>query len=81
MTAEILPSWHEGTARPAVLDFLDSVEQIPPDERIAVFDNDGVTWCEKPNGSQLEFRISDSNQCVVGSQVDWTTGFVDRELS
>jgi hypothetical protein len=24
------------------------VKDVPPEERIAVFDNDGTLWCEKP---------------------------------
>lgn len=49
----ILPAWREGKTRTAILDFFDSIEQIPPDERVAVFDNDGTMWCEKPNYTQV----------------------------
>jgi hypothetical protein len=30
-------------------------KRYPPDERIAVFDNDGTLWCEKPMPIQLDF--------------------------
>ena len=29
----------------------------PPDERVAVFDNDGTLWCEKPMPIQLDFIL------------------------
>ena len=30
---------------------------MPPDERVAVFDNDGTLWCEKPMPIQLDFIL------------------------
>ena len=27
---------------------------VPVDERVAVFDNDGTLWCEKPQPIQLD---------------------------
>jgi phosphoserine phosphatase len=30
---------------------------VPPDERIAVFDNDGTLWCEKPMYIQLDYLL------------------------
>ena len=57
MTDAVLPSWREGTTRRALLDFFDRVDEIPPADRVAVFDNDGTLWCEKPNYTQLEFLI------------------------
>ena len=29
----------------------------PPEARIAVFDNDGTLWCEKPAYIQLDFLV------------------------
>ena len=29
----------------------------PPEERVAVFDNDGTLWCEKPMPIQLDFIL------------------------
>lgn len=52
--ADPLESWHEGEARSAILDFVDTVTDptsdnfVPADERVAVFDNDGTLWTEKP---------------------------------
>lgn len=49
-----LPSWHSGTAKTAILEFVHQTttqgnpSYIPPEERIATFDNDGTLWPEKP---------------------------------
>jgi phosphoglycolate phosphatase-like HAD superfamily hydrolase len=58
-----LPSWNEGAARDAILSFVDrtcgegSAEAVPLVERVAVFDNDGTLWCEKPMPIQLDFIL------------------------
>jgi hypothetical protein len=30
---------------------------VPVEERVAVFDNDGTLWCEKPMPNQLDFIL------------------------
>jgi phosphoserine phosphatase len=55
-----LPSWIDGPAKSAVLEFIRSVTTsgasfVPPSERIATFDNDGTLWCEKPLYVQADF--------------------------
>jgi phosphoglycolate phosphatase-like HAD superfamily hydrolase len=57
---DLLPSWAEGTAKSAILEFTASVTEpgasyVPPAERIATFDNDGTLWCEKPQYVQADF--------------------------
>jgi phosphoserine phosphatase len=57
---DLLPSWTEGAAKSAVLEFTESVSRpgasyMPPPERIAAFDNDGTLWCEKPQYVQADF--------------------------
>jgi phosphoserine phosphatase len=58
-----LPSWRGGTSRQAILEFVErattegSPEFVPPEERVAVFDNDGTLWCEKPMPIQLDFIL------------------------
>ncbi len=54
---ERLASWRVGATRDAVLDFLDAARDVPVDDRVAVFDNDGTLWCERPNYVQLEFLL------------------------
>lgn len=66
MTSDgLLPSWREGVARSAVLEFLARAEQIPRAERVAVFDNDGTLICEKPNYLQLEFMLAELGRAVA----------------
>jgi phosphoglycolate phosphatase-like HAD superfamily hydrolase len=61
--AEPLPSWNDGAAKSAILDFVARVTKeggpdfVPPPERIATFDNDGTLWCEQPIQVQLFFLI------------------------
>lgn len=55
MPEDLLPSWRESSARAAVIDFLTVADQIKPERRLAVFDNDGTLWCEKPRYPQLDF--------------------------
>lgn len=57
----VLPSWQEGKAKQAIIDFVHQVTDensdsyVVPEERIATFDNDGTLWVEKPLLTQLEF--------------------------
>jgi phosphoglycolate phosphatase-like HAD superfamily hydrolase len=56
---EVLTSWNAGAARQAVVDFVERTvaEDVPVDERMAVFDNDGTLWCEKPMPIQADFIL------------------------
>ena len=51
---DLLPSWNEGPAKKAIVEFVKKVtsagelEFVKPSERIVVFDNDGTLWVEKP---------------------------------
>ena len=51
---DALPSWNEGDAKKAIVDFVQRVtaaggaDFMPVARRIAVFDNDGNLWSEKP---------------------------------
>ena len=57
MAEQLLPSWRGGPARSAILDFLEVADEIDPENRLAVFDNDGTLWCEKPRYTQLDFFV------------------------
>ena len=51
--ADWLESWHDTATRQAIVDFVEGPAQsIPPEERVAVFDNDGTLWCEKPTADR-----------------------------
>jgi phosphoserine phosphatase len=60
-TAVGLQSWREGAAKQAILDFVErtssGADAVPVEERVAVFDNDGTLWCEKPMPIQLDFIL------------------------
>src|SRR4051812_28070328 len=54
----ILASWNDGAARRAIVQFVErTVAEVPVEERVAVFDNDGTLWCEKPMPIQLDFIL------------------------
>jgi hypothetical protein len=61
--ADPLPSWNEGAAKQAVVQFVNGVtnragpKYVAPAERIAVFDNDGTLWVEQPMYVQLAFVL------------------------
>ncbi len=61
--ADPLPSWRDTPTRQAIVDFVERVstegssDWIPPEERIATFDNDGTLWCERPVYFQLYFAL------------------------
>lgn len=53
-----LKSWNDGPTKSAIVDFVGRVtEQVAPEDRVAVFDNDGTLWCEKPAYIQLDFLV------------------------
>jgi len=62
-TARLLSSWNDSTTKAAILSYVERVtdeggpEFVPTDERVAVFDNDGTLWCEKPMPIQLDFTL------------------------
>jgi phosphoserine phosphatase len=71
-----LPSWNDTGPRRAILDFVARVttgdEAIAPEQRIAVFDNDGTLWCEQPTYVQAAFAF-DRLQALAPSHPAWKT--------
>ena len=62
MSVADLASWNDGPTKSAIVDFVDRVttegpDYVAPEVRIAVFDNDGTLWCEKPMYVQLDFLL------------------------
>jgi hypothetical protein len=44
-----LSSWNDTATTQAIVSFAESAARdVPPDERVAVFDNEGTLWSEKP---------------------------------
>jgi hypothetical protein len=78
VATDALPSWNEGAAKDAVLEFVDRVtDPAGPDfvaepERIAVFDNDGTLWAEQPIYFQLLFAI-DRVKATAPDHPEWAT--------
>jgi phosphoglycolate phosphatase-like HAD superfamily hydrolase len=75
-TGDPLPSWNEGAAKRTILDFVacatnkDCPEFIPPEERIATFDNDGTLWSEQPVYFQFAFAI-DRVKSLAAKHPEW----------
>jgi phosphoglycolate phosphatase-like HAD superfamily hydrolase len=63
--ARRLPSWNDGPTRTALLSFVDAADALPIEERVAVFDNDGTLWCEKPNYPQLLFMLDELGRAAT----------------
>jgi len=59
--ANPLPSWHESPTKTRITTFVNRIcdrqnpDYVKPADRIAVFDNDGTMWSEKPLYFQLLF--------------------------
>jgi phosphoglycolate phosphatase-like HAD superfamily hydrolase len=58
-----LPSWNEGPAKEAILKFVrattdaSSPDFVPPEERVAEFDQDGTLWVEHPVYTQIVYCL------------------------
>ena len=65
-----LPSWNDGKTKQSIIEFVERVttsgspDFVPPEERIATFDQDGTLWCEQPV-AQLEFAAYQVKQMAV----------------
>ena len=74
--SEALPSWNNGAVKSAIVEFVTAVTNpgsqdfLPENERIAVFDNDGTLWSEKPLYFQLLFAI-DRVKVIAEEHPDW----------
>ena len=73
---DTLPSWNDGPAKDSIIQFVESAVDlegpnfIHPNDRIAVFDNDGTLWSEMPIYFQLAFAI-DQLQELAGEHPEW----------
>jgi phosphoglycolate phosphatase-like HAD superfamily hydrolase len=58
-----LPSWNDGPAKSAIVEFVEAVtseggaDYVAPADRIATFDNDGTLWVEHPLYTQAVFAL------------------------
>ncbi len=73
-----MPSWNEGMAKSNIIEFVSTVSNpsspayVPPEERIATFDNDGTLWSERPVYFQLLFAI-DQVKALAPQHPEWQT--------
>jgi len=75
---DALPSWNDGAARRAILDFVARTttaggpDWVPVPERIACFDNDGTLWTEQPIYFQVMFAM-DRVKALAAHHPEWRT--------
>ena len=78
MAQDPLPSWNDGAAKQAILNFVKNTtnqsgpDYIPPEQRIATFDQDGTTWVEHPMYSQVIFAL-DRVVTLAPQHPEWKT--------
>lgn len=76
--AEPLPSWRDGPSKNSIIEFVRAVttqgspDFVPPAERIAVFDNDGTLWSEKPAYFELLFAFEEVKR-MAPQHPEWKT--------
>jgi hypothetical protein len=62
-TADPLPSWNNGEAKQTIIGFVQAVIDrssrtfVPPEARVATFDQDGTLWVEHPIYTQVEYCL------------------------
>ena len=60
---DLLPSWNDGPAKQALVEFVKatttqgSPQFVPPEERVATFDQDGTLWVEHPMYTQVMYCL------------------------
>jgi phosphoserine phosphatase len=73
-----LPSWNATGCKMAIIAFVQETTDpksksfVPPNERIAVFDNDGTLWTEQPMYVQLAFAL-DRVKALSPQHPEWQT--------
>jgi hypothetical protein len=78
MADDPLPSWNDGPAKQAILDFVAAVTAeggekfVAEDDRIATFDNDGTLWIEQPMYAQAFFML-DQITTLAPQHPEWQT--------
>jgi len=73
-----LPSWSDGNVKQAIVKFVQAVTDrgsaqfVPPETRIATFDNDGTLWSEQPLYFQGFFAF-DRVKALAPKHPEWKT--------
>jgi hypothetical protein len=75
-STEPLPSWNDGPTKQAIVQFVQKVVDpskpyyVPPEGRIAAFDNDGTLWAEQPLYFQGLFAF-DRVRALAPNHPEW----------
>jgi hypothetical protein len=75
---ETLPSWNDDKAKTDIVAFVNKVTTkdgdgyVAPEDRIAVFDNDGTLWSEQPFYTQLIFAM-DRVKILAPAHPEWNS--------
>ncbi len=73
-----LPSWNDGPSKQSIVQFVQAVtdranaQYVPPEARIATFDNDGTLWSEQPMYFQGLFAF-DRVKALAPKHSEWKT--------
>lgn len=73
---DVLPSWNDTSSKTRIVDFVKATVTeggegyVAPDDRIAVFDNDGTLWSEQPYYIQLGFAL-DRVKTLAPQHPEW----------
>ena len=84
-SAQPLQSWNEGPARARILAFVQTVTDkaskdfVAPEDRIAVFDNDGTLWAEQPLYFQFVFML-DQVRAAAPKHPEWKNNAAFKAL-
>tara|TARA_Y100001956_G_scaffold19251_1_gene18856 strand:- start:597 stop:1592 length:996 start_codon:yes stop_codon:yes gene_type:complete len=76
--SSLLPSWKDSLSKSAIVKFVEQTNDkqadtyVPVEDRIAVFDNDGTLWSEKPYYFQLAFAL-DRVKEMASEHPEWKT--------
>jgi hypothetical protein len=76
LSQDLLPSWNEGPAKKAIIEFVQATTTqggakfVLPAERIATFDNDGTLWAEQPMYFQFLFAL-DRVKTLAPQHPEW----------
>lgn len=78
LAQEVLPSWNDTASKQRIVDFVKATTTeggegyVAPQDRIAVFDNDGTLWTEQPFYTQLGFTL-DRVKTLAPQHPEWKT--------
>jgi phosphoglycolate phosphatase-like HAD superfamily hydrolase len=73
-----LPSWNNGPAKQAIIEFVEAVTMeggadfVAPEDRIATFDQDGTLWVEHPLYAQAMFALDRVGE-MAPEHPEWKT--------